>query len=265
MFARLERARVPVGRQYYTPDLLIGLPAPVQKYLQTALTEGQPIVAALRIEQAGSMNMNSCGESWKPFTATQRVVTARPGFVWQAKIDMLPGVTADVVDAYVDGEGSLHAALFGLATLANLRGTRDMAEGEAMRFLAEAAWYPTALLPGRGVEWLSEDDSSAWAILKDGETSVRLLFRFDVTGLIGSVTAEARGRTVGSVTVPTSWQGRWSDYQRKSGMLIPMAGEVAWQLSEGWKTYWRGPIEAVSYDFEETGSQVETLSASTAL
>lgn len=37
---------------------------------------------------------------------------------------------------------------------------------------------------------------SAKARLKDGETAVTLLFRFDENGLIESVRAEARGRAV---------------------------------------------------------------------
>ena len=65
----------------------------------------------------------------------------------------MPGLVVRVHDAYAAGEGMLHAALFGLFTVADLRGTRDIAEGELIRFLAETAWYPTALLPGQGVRW----------------------------------------------------------------------------------------------------------------
>ncbi len=53
----------------------------------------------------------------------------------------------------VVGEGILHAAVLGAVPVVNIRGTREVAEGELMRFLAEAAWYPTALLPSQGVRW----------------------------------------------------------------------------------------------------------------
>jgi hypothetical protein len=49
--------------------------------------------------------------------------------------------------AYVTGEGILHVPLLGLFSLVDMRGGSDLAEGELMRFFAEAAWYPTALLP----------------------------------------------------------------------------------------------------------------------
>jgi hypothetical protein len=61
-----------------------------------------------------------------------------------------------------------------------------MAQGELMRFFAEAAWYPTALLPSQGVQWQAMDDSSALGTLKDGQTSVTLLFRFNENGRFGA-------------------------------------------------------------------------------
>jgi hypothetical protein len=36
-----------------------------------------------------------------------------------------------------------------------------MDEGELSRYLAEAPWYPTALLPAAGIEWEPVDDSAA--------------------------------------------------------------------------------------------------------
>jgi hypothetical protein len=198
MHARLEAARLPVGRKTYSPDELIGLPAPVQKYFRAVLKNGQAIVSAVHIELSGTINMSATGESWKRFTSTQQVIAQRPGFDWEGRIEMLPGLTGRVHDAYIAGEGILHATLFGLVSLANLHGTPEIAQGELMRFLAEAAWYPTVLLPSHGVHWKAVDDFSSRATLKDGKTAVTLLFRFDENGLIESVRAEARGRTIGA-------------------------------------------------------------------
>jgi len=84
---------------------------------------------------------------------------------------------------------------------------------------------------------------------KDGETAVTLQFHFNENGLIDSVRAEARGRTVAGALIPTPWEGRWRNYQRRDGMCIPTEGEVAWILAEGPKTYWRGRITSLRYEF----------------
>src|SRR6202047_2028769 len=249
MHAKMEAARRPVGRKTYIPDELIGLPAPVQKYFRAVLKDGQPIVSAVYVGLSGTFNMSVTGEKWKRFSSTQCVIAQRPGFDWEGRIEMLPGLTARVHDSYIAGEGILHASLFGLVSLANLRGTPEIAQGELMRFLAEAAWYPTALLPSQGVQWKAIDDFSAEATLKDGETALTLLFRFDENGLIKSVRAEARGRTVAGAVIPTPWEGQWRNYEPRCGICVPTEGEVAWLLPEGPKPYYRGRITSLHYEF----------------
>jgi hypothetical protein len=227
------------------------VPAPVQRYFRAVLEHGQPIVAAVSVAHTGTFNMSEAAERWKPFTSNQRVVTRRPGFDWDGRVAMMPGLPVYVHDAYVAGEGILHASVFGLVSMVNLRGTSEVAQGELMRFFAEAAWYPTALLPSQGVLWDAVDDHSARATLKDGDFTLTLLFHFKEDGLIDTVRAEARGRTVGGTVVPTPWHGRFWNYAIRDGMRVPLDGEVAWVLPEGAKPYWRGRITQLSYKFAQ--------------
>jgi len=251
MHEKLEAARLPIEPRVYDSTELNGLPAPVQRYFRAVLKDGQPMVLAVSVEHTGTFNMSETGEQWRSFTSTQRVITRRPGFDWEARVAMMPGLTVRVHDAYIAGEGILHASLFGLVSLVNLRGTPEVAQGELMRFFAETAWYPTALLPSQGVQWEPVNDASAKATLKDGETTLTMLFRFNEDGLIASMRAEARGRTVAGAVIPTPWEGRWSNYKLRDGMLIPLEGEVAWILPEGPKPYWRGGITRLSYEFTQ--------------
>jgi hypothetical protein len=246
LVADLTAARLPLSGRY-DPASLAGLPPPVQSYFRAALTPGQPLVTGVSLQHSGTFNMGEAADSWKHFTSDQTVETARPGFVWDGTIRMAPCLPVRVHDAYVAGEGVLVPALFGLVKLTELRGTGDIAEGELLRWLAETAWYPTALLPGLGVEWSAIDDHSALATLTDGMVTARLTFRFGPDDLIASVRAEARGRTVAGAIIPTPWEGQWSDYRRHDGMMVPMAGEVAWLLPDGRKPYWRGWITGLDY------------------
>jgi len=192
--------------------------------------------------------MGETRTKWSRFTSTQIVITRRPGFDWDGCIAMVPGLNVFVHDAYVAGEGILHAKLLGLVTLADIRGTSEVAQGELMRFLAEAVWYPTALLPSQGVRWEKIDDISARATLTDGRTTVSLDFRFDDEGLISDVRATARHRTMNGKLVATPWQGRFWAYEVKGDMRIPLEGEVAWELSNGLWPYWRGRTTEITYD-----------------
>ena len=248
LHAKIEAARVPIDPQSYDPREMDGLPVPVQRYFRAVLKEGQPLVATVRVEHTGTFNMSETGEQWKPFKSSQRVITQRPGFVWNARIQMAPAMTILVRDAYVAGEGLLTAKLFGLLTVMKQPSTPELAQGELMRFFAEAAWYPTALLPSQGVVWEAIDDTRAGATLTDGPTTVKLVFQFDAQGLISSVRSEGRYCEVDGMQVATPWQGRFWNYEMRDGLLIPLDGEVAWQLQEGAKPYWRGRIQRIEYE-----------------
>jgi hypothetical protein len=249
ILAQLEAARMSYSPAHYDPGELDGLPAPVRRYFRAVLMDGQPMVAAASVTHTGSINMSATGEQWKPFTSKQRVITKRPGFDWDARIMMVPGVSAHVHDAYITGEGLLRVALLGLVQVVNMTGTPEIARGELLRFFAEMAWYPTALLPSQGLRWEAVDGTSARATLIDGKLAVTLLFRFNADGLIDTVRAESRDRVIDGKTVSAPWQGRFWNYAPRGGMRVPLDGEVAWMLPEGVKTYWRGTTTAVNYEF----------------
>jgi hypothetical protein len=246
---QIEAAKLPIERKVFDRREPERVPAPVQRYFRAVLEDGQPIVVAVSMAHTGTFNMSEGGEQWKAFSSNQRVVTRRPGFDWDGRIAMMPGLPVYVHDAYVGGEGILHAAVLGLVSMVKLRGTNEVAAGELMRFLAETVWYPTALLPSQGVLWDAVDDHCARATLKDGDVTATLQFHFNDDGLIDTVGAEARGRTVGGKVVPTPWHGRFWNYAIRDGMRVPLDGEVAWLLPEGAKPYWRGRITALSYEF----------------
>ena len=246
---RLDAAQVKSAPQLYNAKELEGLPAPVKRYFQTVLKDGQPIITATTVQHSGTFNMSETGESWKAFTSTQRVITNRPGFDWDARVMMFPGVAAHIHDTYAAGLGSLKVALFGLITVADLPQTADLSRGEFMRYCAEAAWYPTALLPSQGVVWQAADAQSAIATFSDAGITLPLLFTFSADGLIDTVRAQSRGRLVGDVLTFAPWQGRFWNYAERGGMRVPLEAEVAWVLPDGAKTYYRSLMTAVSYEF----------------
>ena len=256
--ARLEQQRQTTHLTHYDPAQLEAqlatVPAVVRRYLTKVLCPGQPLLCAVNIRHVGKFNMAEQGERWRAFSSSQRVIIERPGFDWAGRIALMPGLVAYVHDAYVAREGMLHASLLGLWTVASQRGTADMAQGELLRFLAESPWYPSALLPSRSLHWLSHDDHSAKAHLQDGALEVSLLFRFGDDALVTSVYAEARARVLGNTQHYTPWEGRFFDYQRVAGMLIPMQGEVAWLLESGRHTYWQGRITAIDYETSDSST-----------
>jgi hypothetical protein len=247
--SELDSARRTVAPARVDFAELVGLPAPVQRWFQQTLTDGQPMIEAVSLRHSGHFNASEDPERWRPFRSEQRVVLRRPGFLWDARIALIPGVAVRVRDAYIGGNGLLMASIAGLVAVVDVEDGGALADAELMRFIAEAAWYPTALLPSQGVRWTPLDDRSASATLGDGDRRATLDFHFDHQGLLARVYAESRWRLVNADPVATPWQGRFWNYQSRGGMRIPMDGEVAWLLPDGPRPYWRGHIDAIDYDF----------------
>ncbi|WP_372921461.1 DUF6920 family protein [Roseovarius sp.] len=249
LVARLDAAQIADGALRHDARDIADLPAPVRRYFERVLTDGQPMIRSVDLELSGMFNLSLDEPQWKPFTSTQRVVANRPGFVWSGRIAMFPGVPVRVHDAYVAGTGVLRPALFGLFSLGTVQGEGEIARGELVRWLAESVWYPTVLLPGQGVTWQAVDDASAQAILTDGPNTLTMVFRFGQDGLVSGIRVEERGALVGGATVMMPWEGHFGDYRLQDGMMVPFRGEVSWITPQGECPYFRGTVKRVDYRF----------------
>jgi hypothetical protein len=232
----------------FTVADLEGLPSPVVRYFTFALIPDQPLVRRAMLQWEGEFRMRPKGK-WTPFTATQHFTTRPPGFVWDATIRVAPFVAVLVRDGYVGGEGVMLGKVAGVVPVADQRGTPEMAAGALSRYLGEAVWLPTALLPSERLSWTAIDDRTARATLTDGPNAVSADFHFGRQGEIVGLSM-TRYRDVDGRGVLTPFEARITgQYQRLYGMMIPSSGEIGWVLPQGQFTYWRGRMSRVEYDF----------------
>ncbi len=235
------------GPTVFSPDELEGLPAPVARYFEFALTPGQPVIRRARIEHRGEFR-GGLDAGWGPFHSVQHFTVNRPGFVWDAKIEMAPLVSVRVRDSYIDGRAGMLARVAGLIPVVDQEGAPALNSGALHRYFLESTWFPTALLPSQGVRWEPIDDSSARATFSDSGITLSMDVHFGEQGEIVRVEAQ-RMRDVDGVGVPTPFVGHVREYQRVDGMMIPVDGEVEWILPEGRWSFWRGRITDVKYDY----------------
>ena len=233
------------GAAAYSVADLADLPEPVARYLRRVLRDGQPIVRSAIATQEAEFFLNG---AWRPLHATQEFVTSPPGFVWDARIGMAPLVFAYVRDSYVAGTGSMTASALGVYPIVHQAATPPLNAGALHRFLGEAIWIPTALLPSSSVTWTARDDRSAMVTLRDAGNAVSLLFTFDGDGLITSISGE-RYKEEGGAYSLQPWVIQCAEYRERDGMLIPLHAEVAWITGGRAEPYWRGRITSITYRY----------------
>ncbi len=249
MVEKLKQEAISNGAKTVSLADFENLPAPVARYFRFALKHGQPIVKTARIRHAGEFNLN---DKWIPFESEQYFNRNPPAFVWDAKMQMNPLMTVRVRDGYEGGQGSMTAKIFGTFTVMNADNNNEkLAQGALLRFLAESAWLPTALLPRENLRWEPIDENRSRAVLTDFGIMVSLEFTFGERGEITGIFSPGRFYEINGEYEPFPWAGRFWNYEQRSGMMVPIEGEVEWHLPKGKKPYWRGRIVEAEYEFEK--------------
>ena len=229
------------GTRHGDVDGIEDLPPPVSRYLRWCLDDLRPL-RLLRIAQRGTLRTDAQSERWMPFTAEQLVAPAAVGFLWDAHVTLNPLVHVRVRDAFMEGRGSGHASLLSAFTVSSDAGTPEMNSGSLHRFLAEAVWYPTALLPGPHLRWSPLDANRAVAELTVHGVSVSLEFRFADTGEVTGIYTPARWGTFPGGYAQRGWEGHFRNYRTLGGIRVPTEAEVGWYDDHAWQPVWQGTI-----------------------
>lgn len=244
---RLHAAATHRGPDAFSPAMLDGLPPPAARYLRAVLRDGAPLARRIVIRHEGTFRADTAG-AWAPFRSVQHFTAREPGFVWDAEIRMAPLAGVLVRDQLVTGSAAMRAKVAGLVPVVDAAGTPGLAAGALHRWLGEAAWFPTALLPSPFLRWEAVDDSTARAVASSGGTTVSLAFGFGPDSLPRFVETPDRMRDVDGVPVPTPWRARFWNWRWRDGVRVPLQGEVAWDLPSGRYAYWRGTITEATSD-----------------
>lgn len=238
------------GRPTVDLDALDTLPPPVARYFRHVLQPGQGMIHSATIRQDGVLRTSVGSDSWARFTARMVAVPAATGFIWSARVALPAACHVQVLDSYIAGIGAGRVDLLSAWTLASDAGSAELNAGALHRYLAEAVWFPTALLPQAGVQWTPIDETSARASVSHGGTTVALEFRFNEDDEVDRIYTPGRyGRfQEGYRQVP--WEGHFRDYRERAGMRVPEQGEVGWHLDGGFRLVWQGRVLDVHYALE---------------
>jgi len=223
------------------------LPAPVYRYLQKVLPKHAQSISQVRLTQSGKLR-TSLTAQWLSFNAEQHVAPMTKGFVWQARVNLSVIGHVRVVDSYIRGVASGAVNLLSAFTVASAADVAELNSGALHRYLAEAVWYPTALLPQFGVVWIAQDDHTAVASLTDSGMTVSLEFKFNDADEVVAIYTSGRFGQFDGTYKKVPWEGHFSEYQRDNGFLLPRQAEVGWYDGDKLKLVWQGRIKQISFN-----------------
>ncbi len=221
----------------YDPAQLAELPAPVQRYFQHVLKPGQPYLQTVRLRHDGQFKTN-LEKDWISITGEEYFLAGRPAYVWIGTTTWF-----SACDQYVAGRGSLTVRLLSVLPIQRGAGP-SFDQGELLRWLAEAVWFPTSLLPGGRAVWSPIDHDSATLTITDRGLTVSCQMHFNEQGEITRYEAQRYA----DEAEMKPWTGRMSDYREIHGIRIPFQASAAWVIDGVEKTYARFTLRDIAYD-----------------
>lgn len=198
------------------------------------------------LAQTGRMKRALGTDSWMSFTARQSIEVRDCNFKWHAKFSPLGLIS--VCDALENGVGRLDVTGLGFIPMVRTPHTPALARGELMRYLAELALAPDAILENTALRWRQSGSDELIVGAGEGVSAVEISLGLDSAGRIATAFAPNRPRSAVDPILPTPWRGRFSDYRLHLNRWIPFAGDVAWEIDGRDEVYWQGRIESWATD-----------------
>ena len=178
------------------------------------------------------------------FSARQTIDLHRPAFEWRASAG--PFGCISVLDALNNKEARLEVRAFHLLRIAGVKGGAALAKGNIMRYLAELAWAPDAILCNHSLVWTVIDARTLRVGARQPQIQAQaqgeVELQLDDDGRIAGIVAQDRPRKERAGFVERPWRGRFHDYRQHHGRWLPFAGEVGWVLDGEAFMAWRGTI-----------------------
>lgn len=238
---------IPNQPQLVTPEMAASLPPPVARWLTASGATGKEKIYTVRLKQKGLMRQ-SPEKGWMKTQAVQYFSTGKPGFIWNARVEMMPLLTLAGRDKYADGKGNMLIKALGLLPVVDATGP-EIDQGTMLRYLGEMIWFPSAALEPY-IAWEPIDSVSAKATMNYGGVTASGVFTFDEEGRMLSFSAKRyMGGDEGSAL--EDWYIPASGWKEFNGIRVPSKGDVIWKLKDGDFNYYQWEIEAIEYNIPE--------------
>jgi hypothetical protein len=114
--------------------------------------------------------------------------------------------------------------------LSRAKHSAALVRGELMRYLAQIAWAPHAILHDHDLRWHVFDAETLSVSAGADDTACEVFLSLDGKERITRTFAADRPRNAVEPFLPTSWREHFSKYHSHDRICLSSAGEVAWEI-----------------------------------
>lgn len=224
---------------------LKGLPTIVQKYFRLNIERGVYKPKTLRVQFASEIKMNP-NSDWKILEAEQYFLTRQPGYVWNGSIQTNEFIRMRVIDSFINGNAKITFKLLSAINMGEHIG-KELNHSALARYLMDAVYFPTMLLPSEYIEWNAISSSSAIVKLTFNDISVSAVCSFNTLGEIIKIETEDRYKATKTGIIKTKFISHHSHYRTFGGLSVPTKTEI--EIAEQDSTFKYQKIELLDVHY----------------
>lgn len=218
-----------------TEESIVGLPAPVQRYMRMNGSIGKPRVASIHLsfdaemfQKPGQSGMKGSAEQYDRFDPPKRL------FFMPARMYGLP---VNVLHDYHDVNASMRVRIASLFNAVDISG-KELARTETVTLLNDLCLFAPSWLTDKRLTWHPIDDQKTEVTFENGPYKVTATLYFNSDGELVNFVSEDRGALQGDGSLRIlRWSTPMRKYKEFAGRKFATEGEAIWHYPEGEFTY----------------------------
>ncbi|PKL88094.1 MAG: hypothetical protein CVV23_11925 [Ignavibacteriae bacterium HGW-Ignavibacteriae-2] len=219
----------------FDKSLLKNIPINLQSYIESSIIDGSEIPNVVIKKITGKLKTDE-NSKWFSFKLNEFSVSNSPDYLSDAKINMNKLFWTRAIESLTNGSGNILIKLLSSVTVSDASG-KQINQSLLTNYLADAVFYPSALMPSENLSWSFIDSSCAKATLSFGELKVSSKFYFNQYNEVVKVTSEDKFKTskLGYQLVPHTVL--YSNYKWFGNYKVPTKVIKQWKVADSVFTY----------------------------
>jgi hypothetical protein len=232
-----------------SPEDIIQLPLPVQKYLNYVGAVGKPKVKNFRLVFSGSMKREK-NSNWMNISSRQYNFFNEPARLFYIHSKVF-GIPFDGLHVYAGTTATMQIRVASLFRIVDAKGDK-MNQGETVTLFNDMCLMAPATLISMNIQWESIDELTVRAKFTNKHITISALLSFNEKGELTNFTSDDRYYSLdGKTYLSYPWSTPVRDYQEIDGRKVPAYGEAVWLLPERAYCYARFDLKEIEYNCGE--------------
>lgn len=227
-------------------DDLAGLPPPVQKYLRTTGSVGQPIVFNVSVRFTGQIR-NGASSPWMPMRVEQHNSFSKSSRAFHMEASVF-GFPIEGLHLFEGPNARMDIRLGSIVPVARASGP-EMNQSETVTIFNDMWLLAPSTLLDSAIVWERHDATSVVAAFTRNGITVRARIRFNEAGELIDFESDDRYQTAGDGSyVKLRWSTPISGYRDFGGRRIWTEGQAVWDMPNGPFCYGKFTLESIAYN-----------------